>query len=254
MNKLFYILFAFITIGFCSCETDVDINAESEDITVVYGLIEPNANESKQFLKINKTFLGEESALDLAGNSSNFNYSADELDITVEACNESGEVKKTYSTGAGTIFRTVDEVIKEEGLFDSSNNVLYKFIEPNINRDYTYKIKIIDRVSGKEVSSQTEIVDTIIISNPRDSRTIFNFWNGIVLTGNAIPQNFSVTTGANVARVSIDLFFNYTQFYTISSGKDSSVHFVKMSLPAEQANSSLGGAQLSWSLKGDNFF
>jgi hypothetical protein len=43
---------------FNRCSNDVDINANYEQITVVYGLLDPN--EDTTYLKINKAFLGED--------------------------------------------------------------------------------------------------------------------------------------------------------------------------------------------------
>jgi len=52
-NKIILLLFS---VFFLSCETDFDVNAEWQDVTVVFGLLDPN-NED-QLIKINKAFLG----------------------------------------------------------------------------------------------------------------------------------------------------------------------------------------------------
>ena len=58
-NLLFLILpFLF------SCETDFDVNANWKDVTIVYGLIDPN-NED-QLIKINKAYLGQGDAIQMA--------------------------------------------------------------------------------------------------------------------------------------------------------------------------------------------
>jgi hypothetical protein len=61
--RLLYLLAAVLTLS--SCETEVELTAaEYAETTVVYGLIDLSA--SKQVFRINKTFLGEGSAFDMA--------------------------------------------------------------------------------------------------------------------------------------------------------------------------------------------
>ena len=81
MNKLLFSFVLIIAIGFNSCKTDIDVNAEYKDIPVVYGLINPT--DTNHYIKINKAFLGNASAVDLAADANNFNYAANELDVTV---------------------------------------------------------------------------------------------------------------------------------------------------------------------------
>ena len=121
MNKSIYTLAILISITLFSCETDIDVNAPYEDITIVYSVINPDNTD--HYIKINKAFLGESSALDLAANSDNFNYADNVLDITIESVNDNGDVVKSYSTGAGTVIRTVNEITKDPGVFDNGNNV-----------------------------------------------------------------------------------------------------------------------------------
>ena len=72
MKKLLSIAALGSILMFSSCETDIDVNADYQDITVVYGLVNPN--DTNHYIKINKAFLGEGSALDLAADANNFNY------------------------------------------------------------------------------------------------------------------------------------------------------------------------------------
>ena len=56
-----------------SCETDFDVNADWQEVTILYGLLDQNSEI--QFIKINKAFLGRDDALGMASisDSSNFN-------------------------------------------------------------------------------------------------------------------------------------------------------------------------------------
>ena len=59
-----YQLFVCFLVVFSSCETDFDVNAEWDDVTIVYGLLDPN-NEI-QLIKINKAYLGAGDAIQMA--------------------------------------------------------------------------------------------------------------------------------------------------------------------------------------------
>lgn len=248
MNKLYFSLILLISLGMFSCETDIDVNADYKDITAVYGLINPS--ESVHYIKINKAFLGTGSALDLAADANNFTYAAGELDITVQAIDENGTVITTYSTGLGTVIRTENDIIKDQGIFDNSVNVLYKF-NASINRDYKYKVIIINTETEKEVTTEAKIVGSTVVSAP-STNTKFQFWNGTVASGNPLNKSFSVTTGADIGRVGMVVKFNYTEFYT--NGMDSTVHSVIMTLGDVQTTSPIANQSLDWVLKGETFF
>ena len=65
MHTIKYILFGLWILFFMnSCETDFDTTTDWEDITVVYGIIDQN--DSMQYIKINKAFLGEGNVLQFA--------------------------------------------------------------------------------------------------------------------------------------------------------------------------------------------
>lgn len=66
MNKIFSLsAIAAISLAFLSsCETDVDLTAPYASTTVVFGLLDPQADT--QFVKITKTFLGDGNLNDYA--------------------------------------------------------------------------------------------------------------------------------------------------------------------------------------------
>ena len=117
MNKLYIIILLIVFVGVNSCKTDIDVNADYEDITVVYGLINPL--DSIHYIKINKAFLGNPSVIDAAANSDNFNYADGDLDVQILEYDNNGNLKTTVP-----LVRTVNEVPKDAGIFDNSTNVL----------------------------------------------------------------------------------------------------------------------------------
>lgn len=245
MNRLLIVFGVFGLIMFTSCETDIDVNADYEDITLVYGVINPQ--DTTHYIKINKAFLGETSAFDLAANADNFNYDANEISVAVEEYNSNYDLVKAH-----TVTRTVNEIPKEGGIFDNSSNVLYKFSESNINDNNIYKVRIFNSSLNKEISSETKIVKPITVSVPTGSK--FQFWNGTVSTGNPLTKIIGASTGANIGRIEAIIVFNYIEHPLTSTGNPSVAKKLEMSLGEKFATTSLGGELFEWELPGETFF
>lgn len=245
-----YIIFA-ISVLLFSCETKVDLNAEYKDITVVYGLVNPN--DSVHYIKINKVFLPDDgvNANTLAANQANFNYAADELTVTIEEYRgDNGNYVGSY-----TLVRTETEVPKDEGVFDNSINVLYKFIEPAINRNNSYKLKIYNSKLDKEITSETLIVGNTTITKPQYLYTIMGFWIGTPNNGGFTNRSISVSTGKNIGRIQAKLIFNYTNHFVASSGIPPQPQKVVMNLgEIKTLNPISGNETIEWTMEGATFF
>lgn len=245
MKKLFYILIVFLGVFHVSCETDIDVNAEYKDITLVYGLIDPA--DSNHYIKVNRAFLGEGNALDLAADADNFNYPADELTVLVEAYND-GALVNTY-----TATRTVNEIPKDNGIFDDSENVLYRFTEPAINRQFTYQLKIYNNALGKEITSETKIVRNPNIGTPSKQQKLA-LWIGNLATGTFADRIVNGTSGEDVGRLDATLVFKYHEHYTLASGLAPVTKTLTMSLGERQTTTTLGGETVEWEISGASFF
>lgn len=239
------------TILLVSCETKVDLNAEYKDIPVVYGIINPN--DTTHYLKINKVFLPEDgvSAGSLAADASNLNYPAGDLSVTVQAINPSNQnVVATYN-----LTRTENEIPKDEGVFDNSVNVLYKFTEAAINRNYLYTLKIVNNKLNKEITSETLIVGTTSINKPTNAQQPFSFWIGTPNNGGYVDKTISINTGKNVGRIQAKLIFNYTNHFVASSGKPAENKKIVMNLGEVKTLSPTEGNQtIEWLIEGATFF
>lgn len=239
MNKLSIGVVLLMALAFFSCETDIDVNADPTDISVVYGLIDPL--DSIHYVKINKVFIGEGSALDLANNSDNFTYADDELVVRLNG-----------NGNSYTLTRVTNEFIKEDGIFDNSSNVLYKFIEPSISRSATYTLNIMNIKLDKEITAETKIIGTSFVSVPTVSNTL-GFWSGSVSSGKYVPETVTVSTGDNIGRVQAYLVFNYIEHYTVASGLSPIAKKVLINLGEKKTAGSSNG-KLNFTLNGESFF
>lgn len=245
MKKISYLLIVLMAAFHMSCETDIDVNAEYKDITLVYGLIDPA--DSNHYIKVNKAFIGEGNALDLAAEANNFNYPDGELGVVVEAYNQ-GALVNTYTTT-----RTVNEIPKDEGIFDDSENVLFRFTEPNINEDFTYKLKIYNNALAKEITSETTIANPPIVGTPSKQQKL-TFWVGTLATGAYVDRVITTSSGENVGRMDVKLIFKYHEHYTTASGLSPVTKTLVMPLGDRQTTSSLGGETIEWEISGASFY
>ncbi|MFZ4784133.1 MAG: DUF4249 family protein [Flavobacteriales bacterium] len=140
-----------IAIILAACSTDVELNAPYKSTTVVYGLLDPIADT--QWVKINKTFIGEGNNLEyaLVRDSSEYDWS------------EFKELK-VQEIVAGEVVAEFPLLEKEisnksiNGVFYGPLQTVYYFVKGSeLDQDATYKI-IIDFYNRTDVYATTEIV------------------------------------------------------------------------------------------------
>lgn len=170
MKKIYLILSVFALV-FTACETDFDVNAEWEETTVVFGLLD-KAKEI-QFVKINKAFLGEADALQMAQHSDSSNYNPNDLSVKLYQSEQvSGIFDDTISSFLmvdNQLYKLLDSLVlydtiieKDDGLFASDNNIVYYFNTPEsenfLSSSKTYSLAIKNVKTGNFVSASTEII------------------------------------------------------------------------------------------------
>jgi len=209
MKKIFLILSVFAVV-FTSCETDFDVNAEWDEVTVVYGFLDAGEEMNTQQIKISKAFLGKMGALQMAQYADSINF--DQGDLAVKVI----RVKNNGNTD--TI--TLDEVpiLRASGIFNNSI-MMYTFEntfedKPFLNSNSEYELLIKNNLTGNQVSSITNIVSNFNF----DMGSGFPF--GFIETwipGNSSATKFSSTvvtwgnSNDNGVQYQIDLIFNYQE-------------------------------------------
>jgi hypothetical protein len=243
-RNLFYLSAILGVFGFSSCETEIKTNAEYKDVTVVYGLLNPN--DTNHYIKITKAFSGEGDANDLAGNAANFNYADGELEVKVDEYNASDVFVKSF-----VLARTVNEIPKDGGIFSNTDNVLYKFIEPNLKKDFNYKLSIRNKVLDKDITAETKLVNDPVMPSVQEINT-----GRIKLAntnGTSLTHIFSIRPTLNSGRVKVNFVFNYTEHYndTNIAPVDKKI---RISLGEQKTTSNEGGEVLFFPLEGSSLF
>ena len=165
MKSLVKIFLSFLLILTWSCEEDFDINAPYQDISVIFGLIDPG--EDTIFLKINKAFLGEGNAMEMAKIEDSSTYVTG-LDAVIEEW-EDGNFIKSYQLDTITIKN------KEEGIFYNPYQIIYYTpYEPSTSRNYQLKVQ----VDGKMITASTNLVSDFSIDKPSAGSKFIMFRKG----------------------------------------------------------------------------
>ncbi len=203
-KKFIYSLFLFVAL-FSACSTDLDVVGQYKETLVVYGLLDQT--QAKQYIKINKAFLGE-------GNA--FTY-AQIKDSTQFVNSLNVKLQKLDGFGNMVLERTLtpdNSIIKDPGVFyaPDQTNVIYSVDNVTLgpgffNTNNTYKLIVTNGETGTVVSSNTGLITDIgAFLSPTATSSAFGF----IVPGN---PNAAVNISWNSARYArmyqVLLRFNY---------------------------------------------
>ncbi|HEX8515573.1 MAG TPA: hypothetical protein VF868_05190 [Bacteroidia bacterium] len=168
MKKKLGVLTLAITVLLSACSTDLDVIGDWKETMIVYGLLDQT--QSKQYIKINKAFLGEGNALEFAQVKDSAQF-ANALNVTLKRIKNGNEIA-SYTL-------TPDHSIpKDAGTFysGSQGNAIYSFNSTGsnaLNSDSQYKLVIRNNETSTEVTSQTGLIgDLGSLASPNPTATV----------------------------------------------------------------------------------
>ena len=235
MKKITF-LFLLSSILFSSCETDFTVNADWKEVTVVYGLLDQS--QEKQYIRINKAFLGNENAYVMASVADSINYNPNNLEVKIEKLSASGNVLATKILTDTIMF-------KEDGLFSVEENIIYVFdIDNFLNEEKEYKLTITNKISGNIISSQTKLIYNLsLMSAFNNSAYKMGFYSQ---SGDFSNTTIEWTHSKNAAIYQMTLFVSYTEY-----GDDTIVKTVQKVYPIIEYD---GNPNMSQQITGEEFF
>ena len=210
MKKIYLILSVF-AIVFTSCETDFDVNAEWQETTIVFGLLD--AAKDIQFIKINKAFLGEADAEFMASFSDSVNYMPVELEVVLYKIdfNDTIDFRVLKDT---IMFKDPLDVNGDPAIFSAEDNIIYYFYSPesdnflSSNRSYSLAIRNIK--TGNIVSSNTEIIKGFNFSAGIPNSSKLTFY--VDALGFRFPRfEWSSVNSPNAEIFQFNLIFHYKE-------------------------------------------
>lgn len=208
------VLFAAAAVIFTGCSTELEINAPYEDNTIVYGLL--NMRDSVHLVKINKAFLGEASAYDMALVQDSSEYGGEAItEAVVNRLDADGDIVETYALHDTLITN------REPGTFYSPDQKLFYFRTPfaqnipSINgaptylwQDDRYELRLV--VKGRTLTAIAPIVNDFPI-NSQDFSTDakVNLMNPV--GSGYVNYEFNWTSRADCKRFIVSYRFNYKE-------------------------------------------
>jgi len=233
---------------FSGCETDVDVNAPDKDITVVFGLID-RLNDQDHYIKINRAFLEEGSAIEFAGQQGITEYGS--IDVSIEELQDNG------SPFSPPIVYTLSPVInseKEDGIFYSPDHVLYHFNEilgpATNNRLFRLTVKVQDENDEEKiVTAQTRLVNDVLFAgrliNPTQKVTLAN------LNEYADEVLFEWRSAVNGVRHQMTIQFHYAD---VLMNGDTNYHTIDWVLPTVKSPNLDQSTEMKIEVDGEDFY
>lgn len=180
--KYFVFAIAFLGLLITGCKTDVELNAPYKSTTVVYALLDPV--QDTQWIKINRTFLGDGNNLDyaLVRDSSEYDFSAFKSIGVSEI--EDGHVVNTYALQEKEVANK-----SINGIFYGPEQTVYYFVKNGgLNQHAVYRLDI-DFHDLPDVTAQTALVQSsaVMLFN---GQTIAALGKELALTRTTGPSTF----------------------------------------------------------------
>ena len=249
MKNYFWSILLIISI-ISSCKTDFELNAPYKTIPVVYGLLDQSLDT--QFIKINKSFLG---------NSNNANFASindctqfDSLIAVIEEYNQNNTLVRTNSLKE-MMFGNLDP-----GIFYEDSQKIYYLETPSgfFNDDYTYKLNVSVPDKNLNFSAETQIVSSSRFIFPQ----IFQFTfarNGLVIvqdldlgtTDQYESPEIKWETAVNGKSFELVIRFHFAEY---TSNIDSTEKFIDWNLGSQNSVDTDGGETMLQLANGKSFF
>ncbi len=201
MRILRYSLIFAMIIGFFSCDNEVDLNGEYQEMPSVFALLNPA--EDTQFVRVGRVFLKDGvSAIDLTRDPNEIYFDSLDVDLIDAANGNVMDLRKKY-------------VNKPPGTFDNSLNPIY-YLDSSLEANKTYNLRI-TRPNGEVTTSSTTLIPDPNLTNPRYNRVEMTRKLSLVSTSGIIGDyNFEFSLPKEVAKIKASFFLKY---YTLNNGQ-----------------------------------
>ncbi len=202
LNRIKIIISVLISVIISSCSTELDINAEWDDIPVIFCVLDHSRDF--QYVKVNKTFLGNAPASEMAQESDSLFFDNVKVFLYEYAGNNLFQPINKIE------FVEVDTIDKEEGYFANDKNMIY-VSDYKLNKDNYYELEVrIDDDRKIVKSDATGLISDARIHFPHVHLPFINLAN----YGATTRYIFHPGVNAKVSQMTI--FFNYIDVNTIT--------------------------------------
>ena len=210
MKKFYSSFIISCCILFSACSTDLEVVGNYKETMVIYGLLDQT--QSKQYIRVNKAFLGEGNSLVFAQEKDSIQYSKS---LTVRL--------KRLSDGKEYILQPDNSVLKNPGIFYSGDqtNALYSFTSTGVdalNANNKYSLTVTNSVTGNTATATTSLVSNFEITNPSSTTNTSSFQFTPKNESSRFFIEWNSTKSARMYQLIIRL--NYEDYVTVNGIKD----------------------------------
>lgn len=244
LNRILYFMLkkilytCVVVLSLISCNNEVDLNDEYQEITIVYGLL--NQSDSRHYIKITKAFQADGNVYISAQDPNNSDF-YEPREVWLDEYNNSGSFLRSISLDT---FRINN---KEEGVFYYPSQLVYA-TSPNIqiSASNTYYLFVKNKVTGKVIKSNTNMISDFNITRPAPSQPGNN-----VISFNSAQQTIEWRGAANgkLYQVSIRFFYSEDSLGTIVK-----TNHIDLLFPSVRSSTTDGDEKLNTIFATSNFF
>ena len=146
-----YFLAALLLISWVGCSTEIELNAPYQRTPVVFSLLD--AAQDTQWVRINRTWLGDGNQLDAALVADSSEYLAEELAVEITERMNGADVQ------SWTLKDTVISNKSDEGIFYSPDQQMWFFVpEQGLDTDAEYDLDISILTEDAQITSSTNMI------------------------------------------------------------------------------------------------
>jgi hypothetical protein len=250
-----FLLAAIFTLGFTRCSTDVDLTAPYVSIPVVFGLLDAEADT--QWVRINRTWLGDGDQTQIALISDSSEYETSRLSTRfVEVVNE-------IDTRVFELKDTLLQNKDEDGVFFAPEHQAYYAAtlgNESLNPNALYRLEIVidNSINVKAVTNVISVSPVDFELPPVGLDYPLNFAN--VGPSQVIYPNltFRWRSAAGASRYDAVLLVHFTEYYwedaSYTGSPDSLLRTIEMPIGTVDPSSDEGGGDLELLFDGQVFF
>lgn len=202
------IIFGLVTVLFNSCKNDLKILAPYEETISVYAILNPF--DSRQYVRINKIYLGEGNAFTMATVNDSVNYKPGILQVSLTHFDYNGtQIPTTVGNPTKMEIIMSDTVVQlAPGPFNQNQRLWYT--DDKIYPYGEYRLKITNTRTGKEFSSKSIMVDTI--TRPGEIQPLGSPYYPVTYSPSNPPYYYLDLTVTNIQRK--------IKFYSVPNARD----------------------------------
>jgi hypothetical protein len=217
-----------------SCDNELDITADWKDVPVIYGIL--NSEDSINYVKLNKAFLGQGDIMTMAQQFDSLYYDTEQVGLRIIESQLNGNQFLPIKT---IEMEPVDNIVKPEGLFSSPSQIIYQ-TDQNLNHLRYYTAEVYYKDSEEVIAYNPipiDLLKPLSLSSPNPFTPI-----NIVPDGYVSKAEWSSIEGGKLYELNVTFYYAEQQIDDLSDVEYKSLVW---SFPYRMSSSISGGENMS---------